>query len=44
MNNGKGLHAWIDELEDPVSSDSDGRSGERRGIIAAIQSQQLSKT
>jgi hypothetical protein len=37
MNNGKGLHAWIDELEDPVSADSG--SHERGGIIAAIQEQ-----
>jgi hypothetical protein len=34
MNNGKGLHAWVDELEDLVSVDFD---FERGGIIAAIQ-------
>jgi len=39
MNNGKGLHAWIDELEDPVRADSLSRGRERDGIIAAIQEQ-----
>ena len=44
MNNGKGLHAWIDELEDPISSDSYERGGGRSRIIAAIQSQQPLET
>lgn len=33
MNNGHGLHAWIDELEDPVRANSN----ERGNIIEAIQ-------
>ena len=44
MNNGKGLHAWIDELEDPLSSDSYKHCGGRSSIIAAIQSQKLLET
>jgi hypothetical protein len=39
MNNGKGLHAWIDEMEDPVSE----RSTERGGIIEAIQNEHMEK-
>jgi hypothetical protein len=44
MNNGKGLHAWIDELEDPISSDLYKRGGGRDSIIAAIQSQRPLET
>jgi hypothetical protein len=39
MNNGKGLHAWIDEMEDLVS----GHSNERSSIIEVIQNEQLGK-